>query len=68
MTFSSEVTGSNYEATLERLGGDVELLCEFAALALVDCSQILKDIREAVLSENANALHRASHAMKDTGE
>lgn len=41
MTFSSEVTGSNYEATLERLGGDVELLCEFAALALVDCPQIL---------------------------
>ncbi len=66
MNFSNEVNGSNYEATLERLGGDVELLCEIAALVLVECPQILENIREAVLTGNAGAVHRAAHTMKGT--
>ena len=49
---------------LERIGGDRELLKELAGLFVGDCPRMLSDIRDAVRDGNAEALHKAAHALK----
>jgi len=66
MTFRNELDGLDYEGALERLGGDAVLLHEIAAIALVECPQILDQIRQGLSSSDLTVIHQASHKMKDT--
>jgi HPt (histidine-containing phosphotransfer) domain-containing protein len=50
---------------MDRTGGDMELLCDIIEIFVdLDCESRLHDIREALESRNAEALHRAAHAFK----
>jgi HPt (histidine-containing phosphotransfer) domain-containing protein len=64
----SEVAASrevyNRTATLERLGGDEDLLREMASLFLQNYPEMLTSIRSAVDAGDANALERSAHTLK----
>lgn len=49
---------------LERMGGDRDLLKEIAGLFVSECPRMLSDIRDAVKDGDAEALHKAAHALK----
>ncbi len=53
------------EKIMERTGGDEELLLEIVAIFVDgDCGNRMNDIRDALASEDAEALHRAAHTFK----
>lgn len=49
---------------LARVDGDVELLGELVEIFLEDCPRLMKEIEEAVTSNNTEALERSAHAFK----
>lgn len=51
-------------AALERIGGDEELLQEIADLFLEEYPVLIKEIRNAVASRNAESLERSAHSLK----
>ncbi|MCC7498364.1 MAG: Hpt domain-containing protein [Bryobacterales bacterium] len=52
------------EAALDRVGGDLELLQEVAALFLEEYPALLSHIREAVVAGDALALEHSAHSLK----
>ena len=52
------------EATLEKLGGDVNLLDELTSLFLRDVDSMLDRLREAAACGDASELGRAAHRLK----
>lgn len=61
---SDEVQVLDRALALSRVDGDEELLREIAALFLDDYPNLEANIKEAVVSRDAKALERASHALK----
>jgi CheY-like chemotaxis protein/HPt (histidine-containing phosphotransfer) domain-containing protein len=51
-------------ASLERTGGDEQLLGEIAELFAAECPKRLQEIREAVARRDAPTLERAAHALR----
>jgi HPt (histidine-containing phosphotransfer) domain-containing protein len=49
---------------LSRVGGDVELLREIAALFLEECPRALLEIHQAVAGGDATKLENAAHSLK----
>jgi two-component system sensor histidine kinase/response regulator len=49
---------------LARVGGDRSVLKEVIALFLEDCPRLIAAIREALAAGDADAVHRAAHALK----
>ena len=52
------------ELALSRVGGDLELLREIAALFLEECPGALLDLQQAVASGEAVNLEHAAHSLK----
>ena len=52
------------QLSLTRVGGDVELLREIAALFIEDCSRALAELRRAVEQQDASKIEKAAHALK----
>jgi len=59
-----ELVSLNRALALERLEGDEGLLAEIAALFLSDYRNLLDEVRNAVVRQDPEALHRAAHALK----
>jgi two-component system sensor histidine kinase/response regulator len=57
-------SGLDREVALSRVGGDLGLLQEIAALFLSDSDRMLREISNAVASRDAKALDRAAHTLK----
>jgi two-component system, sensor histidine kinase and response regulator len=53
-----------YSALLTRVGGDTQLLAEISRLFVDDAPAHLEKIRLALDARDADALHRAAHALK----
>jgi two-component system sensor histidine kinase/response regulator len=51
-------------ATLERVGGDEELLGQIARLFVAECPQRLQEIEEAISRQDAQALERSAHKFR----
>ena len=49
---------------LSRVGGDLELLREIAALFLDECPRALLEIHQAIAGEDAAKLENAAHSLK----
>ncbi|HEU0121328.1 MAG TPA: Hpt domain-containing protein [Bryobacteraceae bacterium] len=64
MKFSSELAKLDCAVALERLGGDEELLREVASLFLDEYPMLMREIRIAATTRDAEALQRAAHSMK----
>ena len=56
--------GFDFNAALERVGGDQELLKEIADLFLEDAPGLLDLVREAIDKNDGSALQRAAHSLK----
>jgi PAS domain S-box-containing protein len=54
----------DHAGSLERTGGDEKLLGEMAVLFAAQCPQRLRDIREALASQNVATLERAVHTLR----
>lgn len=54
----------DYNAAMERVGGDEELLKEVARLFLDDCARSLQELEEAVTAGDAKRLEREAHTLK----
>jgi len=52
------------QLALSRVGGDIQLLREIAALFVQDCPHGLAEIRAAVESHDSAKLEAAAHALK----
>ncbi len=52
------------QATIERLGGDTQLLRQLAALFLEDGPRLLARVKKALESGDSNALNQAVHTIK----
>jgi HPt (histidine-containing phosphotransfer) domain-containing protein len=50
--------------TLERVGGDADLLQEIVDLFLTDCPVLLASIRESFQEGDAERLEKTAHALK----
>jgi two-component system sensor histidine kinase/response regulator len=50
-------------ASLERTGGDEQLLGEMAVLFLGECSHRLQQLRESIARQDAAVMERAAHAL-----
>jgi HPt (histidine-containing phosphotransfer) domain-containing protein len=61
---SDQVQVLDRALALSRVDGDEDLLREIAALFLDDYPNLEAKIREAVVSQDAQALERASHTLK----
>lgn len=59
-----ETGAFNREQTLERLGGDEELLVEIAGIFVQAAQGKLQDMRRALEAGDADALARAAHSLK----
>jgi two-component system sensor histidine kinase/response regulator len=57
-------SGLDREVALSRVGGDLTLLREIAALFLSDSDRMLREISKAVKARDAKALDRAAHTLK----
>jgi two-component system sensor histidine kinase/response regulator len=51
-------------ATLERVDGDLELVKELVALFLEDCPELVRQIKEAIIKKDAQALQHSAHTLK----
>jgi HPt (histidine-containing phosphotransfer) domain-containing protein len=54
----------DYDASLQRLGGDKELFDEFVQILLTDSPKLVSDLATAVESGDCRAVHQAAHALK----
>lgn len=54
----------DYEAVVERWGGDRELVRELAQLFIQDCPGSLGEVRRAIAAKNAARLLECAHALK----
>ena len=54
----------DYDASLQRLGGDKELFDEFVQIFMTDSPKLLSDLESAVESGDCRAVHQAAHALK----
>jgi HPt (histidine-containing phosphotransfer) domain-containing protein len=52
------------ELALSRVGGDLELLREIAALFLDECPRALLEIHQAIAGGDAGKLENAAHSLK----
>ncbi len=52
------------QLSLTRVGGDVDLLREIAALFIEDCPRALAELRRAVEQRDASKIENAAHALK----
>jgi len=52
------------EEALSRVGGDVDLLREIAAVFLDDCPNSLSQLRDAVSNGDARLVERQAHTLK----
>jgi HPt (histidine-containing phosphotransfer) domain-containing protein len=52
------------QLSLTRVGGDVDLLREIAALFIEDCPRALAELGQAVEQKDASKLENAAHALK----
>lgn len=57
-------SGLDIPAILDRVGGDVDLLREIAAIFLDEYPVLLRDIRTAVANRNSSLLEHAAHSLK----
>jgi CheY-like chemotaxis protein len=51
-------------AALERVDGDIELMCELGGLFLSECPQRMAEIRQAIIERDARKLEQSAHALK----
>ncbi|MBY0525848.1 MAG: PAS domain S-box protein [Gemmataceae bacterium] len=65
-TSASEPTASDfdYAASLERTGGDAQLLGEMATLFAAEGPKLLREIRDAIARKDAALLERAAHTLR----
>ncbi len=63
---ANEPAAMNFDhaASLERLGGNEQLLGELAVLFAEECPRRMGDIREAISRQDAVALERAAHSLR----
>ena len=54
----------NYEAALERTGGDPEFLKELVELFLSECPKMMGNVQEGIARRDGQALLRAAHTLK----
>jgi two-component system, sensor histidine kinase and response regulator len=52
------------EELMDRLSGDMDLLRELVPLFLEDSPSMIADIREAIHSQDPDALRKAAHSLK----
>jgi signal transduction histidine kinase/CheY-like chemotaxis protein len=52
------------DAMLSRLGGDESLARELVGLFIAECPRMMSEVRESVVSDSADAVRRAAHALK----
>jgi HPt (histidine-containing phosphotransfer) domain-containing protein len=52
------------EAALFRVGGDLDLLREIAALFAEECPSVIQELRAALAKGDAPAIGRAAHGLK----
>jgi CheY-like chemotaxis protein/HPt (histidine-containing phosphotransfer) domain-containing protein len=52
------------ERTLERIGGDTELLVEVVGMFRRDCPKMVEDIRAAIAGGDSETLEREAHKLK----
>jgi len=57
-------SGLDRELALSRVGGDVELLKEIAALFMEDYPNVLAELRAAAARGNSQRVERAAHGLK----
>ena len=53
-----------FQDALNRLDGDIELLCEMAAITAPDCPEVIGQIENAFDSEDCEAGARGLHKLK----
>jgi HPt (histidine-containing phosphotransfer) domain-containing protein len=54
----------DHAASLERTGGNEELLGEMAVLFAAECPKQMQEIREAIARQDAAVLERAAHTLR----
>jgi HPt (histidine-containing phosphotransfer) domain-containing protein len=54
----------DWEAALERVGGDEELFREIIGIFLEEYPSLVDSIRDAVRKQDAHALERSAHSLK----
>jgi HPt (histidine-containing phosphotransfer) domain-containing protein len=54
----------DWEAMLDRLGGDPNLLREVARMFLAEAPQVLAQVRAAIAAGDADGLRRAAHTLR----
>ena len=64
MSFPAPESSLDRRLALSRVGGDMELLREIAALFLEECPRSLLEIHQAVTGEDAAKLENAAHSLK----
>lgn len=60
----TEQPGLDREFALARVGGDVELLREIAALFIDDYPRVIGQLRDALAHGDAQGLERTAHGLK----
>ena len=55
---------SRFGPALKRLDGDVELLCEMAAITAPDCAAVIARVSQAMSESDAEEAARALHKLK----
>ncbi len=61
---AQQLTMLDTSQALERMGGDMDLLREVAALFLDDAPNMMQAVTDAVARANAKDIERAAHSMK----
>ena len=59
-------SGINRAALLDVISGDIDLMDELMTLFLSNATELLDEIRQAIVSENCDAIQHAAHSLKGT--
>ena len=63
-TWDADGPSFDYEAAFARAGGDSQLLAEIASMFLDQSTRMIDELQDALRAGDAQALVRASHAIK----
>jgi HPt (histidine-containing phosphotransfer) domain-containing protein len=64
MNRSSPGDGLDWNAALDRVGGDVDLLKDIARIFIDDCPRALAELRDACARGDCTLAERAAHGLK----
>jgi two-component system sensor histidine kinase/response regulator len=64
MSLQPPASAVDRQLSLTRVGGDVELLREIAALFIEDCPRALQELRHAVDQGDSPKIENAAHCLK----